>query len=203
MELVEHDQGLGSISFLEGGIAKRFPHVHDRKADFAGFLGAKPGKELVHAGFGSIFAAEPNGPAAVQVADNDTVTVASADGNLVDANGRGRRRTGAAELFAHVLFVQLLDGVSIQEQFFGHGFDRAVPAASSHEEGEPLGEKRIVGQPIQAFGFHADTPRARNSANEEIEIDAFVATGKISNPTRSLIVERRRHLPTDAARRFF
>jgi len=71
-------------------------------------------------------------------------------------------------------------------------------------EGRPLLKPvKIDGQPIEAFGLHGATPLALNAANEEVEIDAFVATRKIADAARSLIVERRRHLAAGAADRFF
>src|SRR4029077_7374560 len=49
MELVVDDSSLRGVPFLEGGLAERLPHVHDRQADLAAFLGAEPGEELVQA----------------------------------------------------------------------------------------------------------------------------------------------------------
>jgi hypothetical protein len=203
VKLVVDDQSLWGISLLEGRDAERLPHVHHREPDFAVFRGSKPDIELIHARFGSVLAAEPNGPAANEVADDDAVAVASADGDLVDTNGLGNWLTGPTELFAHVLFVQLLDRVPIQEQFFGHCLDGTVPTASAHEEGEPFGEKWIVGQPVQAFSLHGDTPRALDATNGEVEIDPLVATGKVPNLAWPLIVEGSRDLTTKAAGRFF
>src|SRR5713101_1469367 len=203
MKLVVDDQGLRSISFLEGGVAERLPHVHDGQANFAGFVAAEPGKEGVHALLGAIFAAKPNGSATDQIADHDAVAVAFADGDFVDANCRGLRLAGTPQLFRHVLLVQLFDRVPIQEQLFGHCFDGTVPATSSHEEGKTFAVKRIVGEPIQTFALHGTTPGALDPANEEVEIDPLVATGKIPDPAWPLIVKGRRRLPTYSARRFF
>jgi hypothetical protein len=203
VKLVVDNQSLGSMGLLEGGGAERLPHVHDGKPEFARFFGAKPGKELVHARLGAILAAEPNGPAADQVADHDAVAVPFADGDFVDADSPGRRLAGAAKLLVHVLLVQLLDRVPIQEQVLRHRLDRRVPAASSHEDGETLGVERIVGQPVQTFGLHGAAPRALDTTNEEVEIDAPVAAGEVAHSARSLIVEGRRHLSTAATNRFF
>jgi hypothetical protein len=115
----------------------------------------------------------------------------------------GRRLAGAAELFAHVLLVEFLDRVPIQEQFVGHRLDRTVPATSSHEEGKALGVKGIVGQPVQTFGLHGATPAAVDTANVEVEIDPLVAAREIADLTWPLIVEGRRGLPTHSAGRFF
>jgi len=203
VKLVEDDQRLRGVPLLEGRVAERLPHVHHRDANFAGFRGPKPGKELVHASFRSVFAAEPNGPAADQIAHHDAVTVASADGDLVDADRLGSGLADTPQLLAHVLLVQLLDRVPIQEQLLGHGFDRTLPAASSHEVGESFRVERIVGQPVEAFGLHGAAPRTIHPANEEVQIDVLVAAGEVANVTRPLIVECRRHLPARPARRFF
>ena len=98
VELVVDDQGLRGVALLEGGVAERLPHVHDRQADFAAFLGAEPGEELVQARLGAVLAAEPDGPAADQVADHDAVAVPLADGDLVDADRPGGGVPGPAEL---------------------------------------------------------------------------------------------------------
>jgi hypothetical protein len=119
---------------------------------------AKPGEELVQAGLGPVRAAEPDGATALQVADHDAVFVALGDGDFVDADDPGRRGSRPAELLVHVLLVQFLDGVPIEEEFFGHLLDGCLATAAAHAEGEALGVQRIVGQPVQAFGFHAPTP---------------------------------------------
>jgi len=113
MKLVVDDQSLGSMTLLESGVAERLPHVHDGKPYFAGFLGAKPGVELVHACLGTALAAEPNGPAADQVADHDAVAVRAGgrckrgghsrriwpteEGDLGRTQSLGRLRFGTAE----------------------------------------------------------------------------------------------------------
>ncbi|MFO0964593.1 MAG: hypothetical protein U0793_03265 [Gemmataceae bacterium] len=61
-------------------------------------------------------AAEPDGPAADQVADDNAVGVASANGDLVDADGPRCRVAGAAELLGHVLLVEFLDRMPIEER---------------------------------------------------------------------------------------
>ncbi len=158
VELVVHDRGLGSVPLLEGGVTERLPHVHDRHADFAAFFWAQPGKELVQAGLGTVHAAKPDGTTTLQVADDDAVLVPPGDGDFVDADDPGRRGADPAKLRAHVLLVQLLDGVPIEEEFFGHLLDGRLATAAAHEEGEPLGIERVVGQPVEALVLHAATP---------------------------------------------
>jgi hypothetical protein len=126
-----------------------------------------------------------------------------ADGNLVDADGPRRRLTGTAELLGHVLLVDFLDRLPIEEQILGNRFDGAVPAAPAHKESKALRVEGIVGQPIEAFGLHGLAPWAPDPANEEVEIDAPVATGKIADTARPLIVKGCRYLATRAADRFF
>lgn len=167
------------------------------------FFAAEPGIEPVHALLGAIGAAKPNRPPTEQVADHNAVAVTLADGDLVDTNRLRRGRAGPLELRAHVVLVQLLDRVPIQPQFVGHGLDRAVATASSHEESKTLGVEGIVGKPVQIFGLHGTTPLALHPTNMEVEIDSFVSTGKVADLPRPLIVEGGRDLPTNAARRFF
>jgi hypothetical protein len=62
MKLVVQDRGLRSVLAMERRGAKRFPHVHNRQANFLGFFGAKPGVERIEAGLRTVHAAKPNRP---------------------------------------------------------------------------------------------------------------------------------------------
>ncbi len=155
VELVVQDGGLRRVAFLEGRVAERWPHVHDRQTDLAAFSRAEPGEELVQARFGAVLAAEPDGPAPLQVADDDAVSVPLGNGDLVDANDTGSRRASPSELLPHVLLIQLLDGVPIEEEFLGHLLEGGVATASANQEGEPLGVQRVVGEPVQPLVLHA------------------------------------------------
>jgi hypothetical protein len=106
-------------------------------------------------------------------------------------------------LFLHVLLVQILDGLPIEEQFLGYFFDGRLATTATHEEGEALGIERIVGEPIQPFGLHAPAPPTLDPAQEVVEIDALVATGEIADAPRPLVVARPRRLATDVANHFF
>ena len=154
------------------------------------FLGAEPGEELVQARLGAVLAAEPDGPAPLQVADHDAVAGAAwpmAISSMPMTRGAGQ--PGPAELLPHVLLVQLLDGVPVEVQFLGHRLDGALPAAPPDEEGEPLGVERVVGQPVQPFALHAATPAAADPADREVEVDPPVATGEVADAAGPLVVE--------------
>ena len=90
---------------------------------------------------------------------------------------------------AHVLLVQLLDGLPIEVQLLGDGLDGTIPATPADIEGEPLGVERVVGQPVETFGLHAATPPTIDPANREVEVDAPVATGEVAHAARSLVVD--------------
>jgi hypothetical protein len=126
-----------------------------------------------------------------------------ADGDLVDADDARSGTAGPAELLPHVLLVQFLDRLPVEVQFLGDGLDGALPAAPAHVEGEPLGAKGIVGQPLQPLALHAAAPPAPETANRELEVDPLVATGKIPHQPRTLVVEGPPRLPTHATARFF
>src|ERR1019366_4063723 len=66
-------------------VAKRLPHVHHRQANAVGLLLAQPIVELRHARLRAILPAEPDWPAADQVVHHDTVAMALADRDLIDA----------------------------------------------------------------------------------------------------------------------
>jgi hypothetical protein len=102
------------VALLERGIAEGLPHVHDGHADLPAFLGAEPGEELVQARLGTVLAAEPDRSPPLQVADDDAVAVPLADGDLVDADEPWRGAPGPAELFLHVLLVEVLDRMPVQ-----------------------------------------------------------------------------------------
>jgi hypothetical protein len=193
----------GGVAFLEGRVTECLPHVHDGQANLPAFFRAQPGEEPVQAGLGTVLSPEPNGTATLQVAHHDAVPVPLGDSNLVDADHPRGRVAGSSQLLAHVLLVQLLDGMPIEEEFLGYLFDGSLPAATAHEEGEPLGVEGIVGQPVQAFVLHAPAPRALDAAKLEDEVDAFVATGEVADAARPLVVMTAVHLPTDAAQSFF
>jgi hypothetical protein len=203
VELVVQDRSLRSVAFFEGRVAERLPHVHDGQADFAAFFRTQPGKELVEAGLGAVLAAEPNGTTSLQVADHDAVLVTLGNGNLVDAKHPRSRFAGTSELLAHVLLVQLLDGVPIEEEFFGYFFDGGLSTATAHEEGEPLGIERIVGEPVEPFPFHAAAPGALDPTDFEFQVDASVAAGQVADAPEPFVVIGTKGLPADPAGGFF
>jgi len=88
---------------LEGGVAERSPHVHDRKSNLLALLGSQPLEELVHALFGAVLASEPDWPPTQQIADHDPVRVSLPNRDLVDSDHLGSWVPRSAELFPHVL----------------------------------------------------------------------------------------------------
>src|SRR3954453_14607037 len=86
VELVVKDAGLRRVPCLQGGVAKRLPHVHHGQADPLAFPRSQPLEEEVHALLGAVRASEPDRPTADQIAYDDSVVVPSADGEFVDAD---------------------------------------------------------------------------------------------------------------------
>ena len=188
---------------LLGGGTKRLPHVHHRQTDALAFLVSQPGEELAHAGLGAVLAAEPDGTASDQIADHDTVGVALAHRDLVDADHLGGGYPRAGELRAHVLLVQLLDTVPVQVQLVGHLLDGAVATAPTHLVGKALGVQRCVGQKPQPFALHACAASAPNAAYLQFQVDAPGPARQIAHPPQPAVVPARLHATTRPADCFF
>ena len=133
VEPVEQDRGLRHVTLRR--FAKRLPHVHRRKLDFpAGFL-AQERIEQIHVGFRAPFAAEPNGAACNEIADNDAIGMPLLDRDLVNADDARLWMTGH-QLLAHVNLVELLDGLPIEMHQPRNILDRHRAAQTADLRGE-------------------------------------------------------------------
>jgi hypothetical protein len=144
VELVEQDRRLRCRA--GPGVSQRLPHIHDRQTNATGLLLTQPAVELSHTGLRTVLATKPDRACADQVADHDAIGMAFANRHFVDANDLGTRRTGALELPAHLLLVQLFDRVPVQLELLGHILAARLAAAPPHKVGEALGVERVVGQ---------------------------------------------------------
>jgi hypothetical protein len=203
MKLVVQDRGLWCVLRLERRGPKRLPHVHDRQADFLGFYGAEPGIELIEAGFRTVHAAKPNGPAFEEIADDDAIRVPLAHRDLVDTYDGWVESWGTPELLVHVELVEFLDGVPIEPQLLGHHLHGGIVTASADKESKPLRVIRQRGQPIEPFGPDGTATPAVHTPNTQSQKDSLVAAREIANQAWTLIVEPAMLLPTLSADRFF
>jgi hypothetical protein len=136
VELVEQNRCLRRA----GGrhVAKRLPHVHHCQANTAILPGPQPVIEPTHAGLGAVGAAQPDRPAANQIAHHDPVDLALANRYFVEADDLGARLARAGQLRRHILLVQLFDSVPIEVELLGDVLDRRLPAAPADEVGKRL-----------------------------------------------------------------
>ena len=201
MKLVEQD---GRLRRMRGRrIAERPPHVHQRQPDPAALGLAQPTVELIHAGLRAVLAAEPDRPAAIQIADHDAIGVPLPNRDFVDANPPRSGRTRLGQLCPQVLFLQRLDAVPVQVQLVGHVLDRGAAAAPAHVVGEALGIERAVRQKLQPLDLHRPAVSAENPPRLEFQINPVRSAGQIAHPPRPAVVPPRVHAPTHAAGRFF
>lgn len=184
-------------------VAEGLPHVHHREADALAPLGPEEVKEHREALFGTIAPTEPERLALFQVADHDTVDVAFADREFINADDRGRDRPRAGELFAHVELVHLLDRMPIEMEVGRHLLDRGAAALFPDVEREAFGVVRIGRQPVEALLPHAATGATRDAAYRDLEEDAQVATRQIAHAAQPPVVPGAVDRATRAARRFF
>src|SRR5215207_5198429 len=201
MELVEQNRGLRRMRI--GRQAERFPHVHDGKANARALPLAKPGVEPAHARLRAVLAAEPDRPAAHQVADHDPVGVTLADRDLVDPNHLWTGRPRARELGLHVLHLQRLDRVPVQRQFLRHILDRRLPAAPAHIISKALGVERIVRQKIQPLPFHLAATAALDPPHLQFQKYPRVPAGQIAHLADLAVVPTHLDATATPARRFF
>src|SRR5271170_7369572 len=166
-------EGLGS--FLIRRLQERLPHIHHRQTNpFAASLSQKC-EEHIHALLRAIFAPEPDRAPSLKVAHDDTIDVALADGDLINANDAGPGLTSALDLFAHVLHLECLDGSPIEKVFLRHILDRRRSTASADVESKALGVERVVGQPIKLLLLHPLAAPAVDPTDFELKVDAHVS----------------------------
>ena len=203
MELVEQDGCLRRVLRLQGRVAERLPHVHHRQPDSLASRRAQQLVELVHARLGAVFAAKPDRPPLLQVADHDSVSVPLADRDLVDADHLRRWLARSAQLLAHVFLLESLDRLPAQPRLLGHVRDRHGPAASPHEEDETLSVERIIRQPLQGFLLHRAARLAIDAANLQRQVDPRVPAGQVADSAYLPVVPASLAVATGAAGRFF
>jgi hypothetical protein len=164
---------------------------------------AEPGVELTHTRLRAVGTAEPDRPAAHQVAHHDPVTVALADGNLVDPDHPRAGRASACKLSFHVLRLQRLDRVPIERQFLRHVLDRRLPAAPPDKIGKALGVKRVVRQKVEPLPLHLAATAALDPPHLQFQKYPRVSAGQIAYPTDLAVVPTHLHATAAPACRFF
>ena len=141
VELVEQNGGLRRMRLRR--ILEWLPHIHDGEPDFLLVFRADEGIELIHVGFGAAFAAKPDRSPLFEIAHHDAVGVTLPDRDLVDPDHAGARRSGARQLFAHVLLFEFLHRMPIQVHPLGHVLDRHRSAQGADRQRQALGELRV------------------------------------------------------------
>src|SRR4030043_200049 len=187
MELVVKDSSLRGM--LTRSVFKGFPHVHDRKPYPFDFRGSEPFIEELQALLRTVGPPEPDGPPPLQIADDDPVAVALTDGDLVNADRLGPGIPSTAEFLPHVLLFQSVDRLAVQMQLLGDILDRGGTATLAHVKGKPLGVERVVAQEGELFLLHLAAPSAQNTPDLQLEVDARVAAGEVSDQPELPIVE--------------
>jgi hypothetical protein len=144
-----------------------------------------------------------NRTAPLQVAHHDAVGVPLPNGNLIDADHLGRWRASAAQLLAHVLLLQLFDGVPIEMQFLRDGFDGRGLATPPNVEGEALCVERILSEEVELLLLHLAAAPARHSPNLELQKDAAVPGRKVAHAASAPVVPATVQAATVPTRSFF
>ncbi len=172
-----------------GSVAKRVPHVHHDQSDPRGFSGSEPREELSQAGLGAVRAPEPDRAPANEVADDNPIRVPFPDRHLVDADDLRAGRAGAAQLLAHVLLLEFLDGVPLQMQLLRDVQNGRRATAPPHIERKSLRVARVVGKEVELLAFHRAATPARDAARLELQEDPHPSTREVPNPAQCSIAD--------------
>ena len=186
VELVEDDTCLWRMAPERG--AKGLPPVHRGELDARRLFGAQRGKEEVHVGFGAALTADPDGPPAVEVADDDAVIVPLPDSDLVHADRPRRGPAGTGHLLLPVDPVEVLDRAVVEAFRLSHRRVGHLAAERTHMHREALREAGVRRQPVEALYEHATAPRAVDPKPLELDIDPEPASREIAGPAGALVV---------------
>jgi len=186
VERVEDDTCVWCMAFERG--TKGLPHVHRGELNARRFFHTQRSKEEVHVGFGAAFAADPDGPPAVEVAHDDAVLVPLPDGDLVHADRPRCGQAGAGDLPLHVERVEVFDGTVVEALRLGHCRVGHLAAERAHVHGEALSEAWILGQPVEALYVHAAAPRAVDAPALELDVDPEPASREVAGTAGALVV---------------
>ncbi len=186
MELIEDDPGIGDIA--GDGVAKRLPHVHHGQFDAGSLFRPQISEKAIEVGLLAARAANPDGPAPPQIADDHPVVVAFTDGDLVDTDGTRGGHAGTLQLLLHVQLVEVLHRAMVQALHLGDYLIRHVAAQLAHMQGKALGVARILCQPIEVLYMHAIAPRTVDTPALELQVDAQPSHREIAHTAGAFIV---------------
>lgn len=197
VELVEDDLRLRGMSGLERRVASRRAGI-----------GAEPGIEGIHAGFGAVGAAEPDGPAAESRragTHDNSIGMPRPDREFVAADDLGAGMACPVELLLHVRLVEIFDGVPVEMKVLGSVLDGGDTTVASrfHRDREALGVTRVVGKPVELFAFHGLAVATADAPNVDLQVDAPAAAIEVAYPASRLIVEGAMTGAAQAAACFF
>jgi hypothetical protein len=151
----------------------------------------------------AILPAEPDRPPTDQIAHHDTVAMALADRDLVNAYCLGPRSARAGELGLHVLLLQRLDRIPVELQLLGNVLDRRLPTALTHVMRKALRIERVVRQEIEPLALHLAATTALHPPDLNLQEDARVTARQIANLPYAPVVPTRMNPPAAPANRFF
>lgn len=126
--------------------------------------------------------------APLQIADDDPIVVALAEGDLIDADGARGRQTGTSHLLLHIELVEFLHRTMMQTLPLGDRLVRHVAAQRAHMQGKALGIARILRQPVEMLYMHTLAPRTADAPTLELQINPPIGHREITCLMNTFVV---------------
>ena len=198
MKKIEDD--LDMRDFLLDSLDVRIPHVHDDGFQFFPVATGHFVEETAQ-GFGSPVLPHPDHTAPLVIQNHGQVTMALADGDLVDRQDPDSARVDLSILELQEVLVDPPDSLPVQPQMIGHFLDRHHLAEFVGVEGQTLCDPLTGSEKIQVFDNDPPAVGANNLAVAALEIDSKGGQIQVSNRSPDMTVYPLRRMTTATAYR--
>jgi len=194
------EDNLDMRDFLLDSLDVRIPHVHDDS--FQPFpVAARHLVEETAQGFGSPMFSHPDHTSSLVIQNHGQVTVALADGNLVDRQDPDSASVDLPILEFQEVFVDPSDSLPVQTQMIGHFLDRHHLAEFVDVKSQAFCDPPAGSEEVQVFDNNPSAVETDNLAVMAFQPDSKGGYIQVANPSLNMAVDPVRRMPTATANR--